>query len=341
MIAPTPTLRLGGRRVYLDTPGAETIERFSCFGGECTVRVAGRGPAGTARGAALRAKGRLLRWHEQFSRFEPDSELSRLNRDPRRTIPVSELMVQLVEAAMQAAHASGGLVDPTLVPEIERAGYRERFAREPLALSYALALAGPRAPAAPSPEGRWREISVDPERRTVTRPPGLRLDSGGTAKGLFADILADELSPHAAFAVEAAGDVRFGGTGARRRSVEVASPFTGSRLHAFELARGAAATSGIDRRSWRDSTGRPAHHLLDPATGRAAFTGIVQATALAPTGTAAELRSKAALLSGPCGARSWLVHGGVVVYDDGGLDVIEPPASVITRSEDVKEAVTR
>jgi FAD:protein FMN transferase len=340
MIAPTPVLRLGDRRVYIDPPGAEAIERFQCFGGECTVRVAGHGPAGTARSAALRAKRRLLGWHGQFSRFEPDGELSRLNQDPRRTVPVSELMAQLVEAAVQAARRTGGLVDPTLVAEIERAGYREHFTREPLGLSEALALAGPRAPAAPSSQGRWREVSVDHERRTVTRPPCVRLDSGGIAKGLFADVLATELSPHSAFAVEAAGDVRFGSTGARRRRVEVASPFTGSRLHAFELVRGAAATSGIDRRSWRDSAGRPAHHLLDPATGRPAFTGIVQATALAPTGTEAELRSKAALLSGPSGAQRWLVRGGVVVYDDGSLEIIEPLSPVINRSEDVKEAVS-
>src|SRR5436305_9798778 len=127
MIAPTPTLRLGDRRFYVDPPDTEAIERFPCFGGECSVRVAGHGPAGTARSAALHAKRQLLGWHRQFSRFEPDSELSRLNQDPRRTVPVSELMAQLVEAAAHAARNTGGLVDPTLVPEIERAGYREHF----------------------------------------------------------------------------------------------------------------------------------------------------------------------------------------------------------------------
>jgi len=32
-----------------------------------------------------------------------------------------------------------------------------------------------------------------------------------------------------------------------------------------------------------DDDARPAHHLLDPRTGRPAYTGVVQATALAPT----------------------------------------------------------
>jgi len=67
------------------SPGLEAIERFPCFGGNCAVLVSGFGPAGTPREAAVRVKRGLLAWHEQFSRFKPDSELSWLNRDPRQT----------------------------------------------------------------------------------------------------------------------------------------------------------------------------------------------------------------------------------------------------------------
>ena len=75
-------------------------------------------------------------------------------------------------------------------------------------------------------------------------------------------------------------------------------------------------------RSWLTRDGRPAHHLLDPGTGRPAFTGVVQATALAPTATEAEILAKAALLSGPEGAQKWLRHGGVLVFEDGTHRVI-------------------
>ena len=83
------------------------------------------------------------------------------------------------------------------------------------------------------------------------------------------------------------------------------------------------ATSGIGKRSWLDGDGSPAHHILDPGTGRPAFTGIVQATALAPTALAAETLAKAALLSGPEGARRWLPHGGVLVLEDGSHQLVE------------------
>jgi thiamine biosynthesis lipoprotein len=95
-------------------------------------------------------------------------------------------------------------------------------------------------------------------------------------------------------------------------------------LHVYALASGGVATTGIGRRSWLDADGRPAHHLLDPASGRPAFTGIVQVTALAPSALDAELRAKAALLSGPRGARAWLPDGGVIVLDDGSHAIIHP-----------------
>jgi thiamine biosynthesis lipoprotein len=305
----------------------EAIERFACFGGSCAVLVVGSGPAGSAREAAARAKRRLLAWHRQFSRFEPDSELSRLNRDPRETIPVSPVMGRFVEAALSAATMTGGLVDPTLVGELDRAGYGAHFDSTPVPLQRALALAPPRAPGGPSPTTAWRGIDVDRAAGIVTRPPGVRLDSGGIVKGMFGDILATVLGGHESFAVDAAGDVRFGGAAAQLRPIEVASPFEEqSVLHVFELVRGAAATSGIGRRSWLHPDGLPAHHLLDPATGRPAFTGIVQVTALASSAVEAESLSKAALLRGPDRAPGSLIHGGLIVYDDATFDVIEPPA---------------
>lgn len=305
-------------------PGVEAIERFPCFGGRCEVLVTGSGPAGTPPEAAVRVKRGLLAWHDQFSRFEPDSELSRLNGDPRETVPVSPVMTRFVEAALNAAAMTGGLVDPTLAGELDRAGYGEHFDSIPVPLRRALALAPPRAPGGPNPTAAWRQIRVDGAAGTVTRPLGLRMDSGGIVKGMFGDILAALLSRHESFAVDCAGDVRFGGAGSLLRPIRVAGPFDDSVLHVFELVRGAVATSGIGKRSWLDSENRPAHHLLDPATGRPAFTGVVQVTALAPTGVQAEALSKAALLSGPDRAPGQLTYGGLIVHDDATFDVIEP-----------------
>jgi thiamine biosynthesis lipoprotein len=269
----------------------------------------------------------LLGWHAQFTRFDRDSELSRLNHDARRTVPVSPMMGRFVEAAVAAAETSEGLVDPTLLSELEAAGYANHFAGVPVPLRNALAMAPPRRTGGPSALARWRLVSVDGAAGTVTRPPGVLLDSGGVAKGLFADVLASVLGGHASFAVNLAGDLRFGGRAGLTRPVQVTDPFDGSLLHVFEQTEGAVATSGISRRSWLDANGVAAHHLLDPASGLPAFTGVVQVTALAPSALRAEVLAKAALLSGPERAATWLVHGGLVVRDDGSHELIEPSSA--------------
>ena len=120
----------------------------------------------------------------------------------------------------------------------------------------------------------------------------MRLDSGGIAKGLFADMIGEQLAAREAFAVDCAGDIRIGGQAGMPRPVQVADPFGREPLHVFEVADAGVATSGIGRRSWLDPRGQVAHHLLDPSSGRPAFTGLVQATALAPTATSRRRRSR-------------------------------------------------
>jgi thiamine biosynthesis lipoprotein len=292
----------------------EHSESFACFGGTCAAFVIGP----DAAEAVAHAKRQMLAWHDQFTRFDPASELSRLNADPRDAVPVSYLLARLAQIVVGAAELTGGLVDGTLLGAIERAGYRGDLAA-PLPLAVALGMAPPRAPAAGRPGHPWRALSVDG--CVVHRPPGVALDGGGLAKGLFADELAADLAGRGGFAIDCSGDVRVGGPA---RRVHVASPFGVEPLHTFRLADAAIATSGIGRRSWIDATGRPAHHLLDPSTGRPAFTGVVQATAIAPTAVEAEIRAKAALLSGPEAGPSWLRYGGVLVFDDGSHSVTAP-----------------
>jgi FAD:protein FMN transferase len=295
---------------------AEASVSFACFGSTCSAYVTGPGSRRSSEEAAAAIEERLRSWHRRFTRFEPTSELSRFNADPRVTVPASPVMRDFIRAVVAAAELTGGLVDATLLAEVQEVGY-DRDLGAALPLDLALRLAPPRRPAAPRVDRRWSEISVDDQRGTVTRPLGVLFDSGGLAKGLFADLLAEEMAEHESFAIDCAGDLRLGGRAQTPRAVEVESPFDDGVLHTFSLAGGGVATSGVGKRSWLDASLSPAHHLLDPGSGRPAYTGIVQATALAPSALQAEIRAKAALLSGPRGAATWLPDGGALVLDNG------------------------
>jgi thiamine biosynthesis lipoprotein len=297
---------------------AEAHLEFACFGGSVAIHVRG---VDYEDGLALAERGRevLLDAHRRLSRFDPDSELCRLNRDPRAEVPASPLMRRLAAAVRTAGFRSGGLVDATLVDAIEQAGYTDSLQgggnAAPLARS--IFVAADPAPAAPNPAADWRAIEIDEAAGTVVRPPGLRIDGGGLAKGLLADLVGGILSESRSFAVNCCGDIRLGGKAGARRSVRIDDPFGTEPLHELSLSEGAAATSGISRRSWTVPGGRLAHQILDPRTGRPAFTGILQATAIAPNALLAEVLAKSALLSGPVRGADWLPFGGVLVPFEG------------------------
>jgi FAD:protein FMN transferase len=301
---------------------AEAHREFACFGGRASVHIRGKTRA-AGEAAAERAQQRLLDAHRRLSRFRADSELTLLNRDPRAEVPATELLQALAAAVAEAGARSGGLVDATLLSGIERCGYRDSLrGQRPVPLAEALGSHGERAPASPDPAARWRTVGADPEAGTVLRPPGLRIDSGGIAKGLLADLVAAELGAARAYAIDCCGDIRIGGSAARPRRVLVDDPFGGAALGELRVTNGAVATSGISRRCWLGPDGTVAHHILDPGSGRPAFTGLVQVTALAPSALLAEVYAKAALLAGSEAAAGRLPHGGIVVHDDGRAEFV-------------------
>jgi thiamine biosynthesis lipoprotein len=295
---------------------------FQCMGTE--VRVLVEDAVGDTARAGAWAQEYIRATAARLTRFDPASELSRLNACPGVIRPASQLLRTAVAAALWAAEATSGLVDPTVLPALARAGYRDsRTGEAPAALADALAAAPRRAAASPDPAARWKAVHVTHD--AVTRPPGIGIDTGGTTKGLVADAVAHRLASFGAFFVDCGGDIRTGGRDRQPRTILVEHPFTGEVLGCLHITDGAVATSGLGRRIWRRADGSYAHHLIDPATGEPAWTGLVAVTATAPTALEAEAIAKSALLAGPAAARERIArHGGVLVHDDGRAEPIPP-----------------
>lgn len=270
----------------------------------------------------------VLDFDLRLSRFQPGSELCALNEDRRERVPSSKLLREAVKAGLTAAERSGGLVDPTLVREIESVGYvQSRIGMEGASLAAALSDAPLRRPAKPSPSSNWKQIQIDDVTETIIRPPGLRFDTGGTGKGLAADLIANKLRHYSRFIVDCGGDIKVGGPDALAMPYEVLveHPETGQRPFVLRLRSGAVATSAINVRLWRTTGGHYAHHLLDPSTGAPAWTGIISATAIGKTALEAETLAKFALLSGPEDGRIVLADlGGLFVHDNGRTETAGP-----------------
>lgn len=296
--------------------------RFQAMGTSMRVAAEGAHPALGSRVRSARAE--LEHTDEQLTRFRPDSALSRLNASPSPVVAAGPLLRDHVRAALWAAHRSAGLVDPTLLDAIERAGYRVSRVGAPAPdVDGAIAAAPRRRPAAPSPDGAWRQIAVDDRAGTISRPSGVRIDLGGSAKGHAADRALRLLSGARHAIVDCGGDLALGGSSGRPHAVLVDHPRTGETVATLRVTQGGVATSGMTRRAWLRDGGGWAHHLLDPATGEPCWSGLLSATAVGASALEAEVLAKMAFLRGADGARRLLRRrGGVLVHEDGDVEVV-------------------
>jgi FAD:protein FMN transferase len=261
-----------------------------------------------------RAERLVATWAATCTRFDPNSELSRLNAAGGHRQHVSELLFNVLVVALQAAGATDGLFDPTLLPSLEAIGYDRDFD----ALADGVP-GGPQEQQLPA-TGGWRAVDLDPDTRTVLLPPGVRFDLGGLAKGMAVDaVIADLVSRDVQVAaVDAGGDLAVLGLppGAGAWPIEVDAPGDARQLN---LTFGALATSSRVRRTWRQGS-EVRHHLIDPRSGLPSTVPLWSVSVAASTCAQAEVAAKAAFLLGPAeGSRFLASHdlAGLFLSADG------------------------
>ena len=294
------------------------------MGGRLTIHVtapvaspAGGGNAGAVDAVADAERlgrataARIAAWAARLTRFDPASNLSRLNADPATSARVRPTLAAVLEWAEDAGVRTGGMVDVTLLAE--------RLAAE-----------GLQEPAAPG-TGAFQPGVSGQDRRSwsirragrgavVARMPGLRFDLDGVAKGWLADRALGRLSAAAGAIVDADGDIAIRVAPGDRVEVGVADPRTRGQLlaslglvgHGRGDDRYGVATSGTSVHRWRRADGPPAHHLIDPRTGTPAVTDVVQATVLMRSARVAEALAKTAVMLGAAAGLEFLEAAGAL-----------------------------
>ena len=276
------------------------------------------------------------------SRFREDSDLVRANRAAGSWVRVDPLLVRAVQAALTAAEATDGLVDPTLGLSLEALGYDADLAVVQARGAGAPGAGGPGPAALPRPAvpDAWQQVQVDPG-GAVLVPEGVALDLGATGKAFAADLVAAAVArdPGAACVVSLGGDVAVGvpgrgPDGGPGRTPDGGSPH-GWHVGVGELPEpqdpagpqevvvleaGGLATSTTLRRRWSHA-GTAVHHLLDPRTGRPVERRWRTASVAAATCVEANTASTAALILG-AEAPEWLEVRGLpsrLVAQDGSV----------------------
>jgi FAD:protein FMN transferase len=297
-------------------PGVEE-RRGRVMGSDLHVLVVG-GASDHLDVAARRLEGLEARW----SRFRPDSELSRLSGGTDGWVAVTADTWLLLDAMVTAWTDTGGRCDATVRDAIVAAGY-DRDLRE-------LAGADLRAGQPPGPTPGLAGVALDADGRSVHVPPGVGLDPGALGKGLAADLVAEELVSDGAAGVlvNVGGDLRVKGRPPEGEAWVVELVLDRGRSRRWALAEGGVATSSSRRRRWRVG-GQLRHHLIDPATGQPIAAPPATVSVVAGHAWWAEAAATAVTVGGPAWAESWAPEHGVtgMVEDGAGVEHWLPGAA--------------
>ncbi len=289
---------------------------------------------GSQREAALdAAEEEILRLDALLSTGDAGSEVSALNRDGGGTLSTDTLA--LVSRSLELYEETGGAFDITVYPLMQLWGFTDKNYRVPTQdeLDETLAVVGA------------DQLALDAQSGTLTLGEGQAIDLGGIAKGYTSQRVM-ELYREAGVT---SGMVSLGGNiqclglkpdGTPWR-IGIQDPWSaeGSIAAVVEVADQAVVTSGGYERYFVDEeTGITYQHILDPATGYPAGSGLASVSIVSDDGTLADGLSTALYLLGLEGSCDyWRAHSSefeaLLIDDAGAIYVTEGLAQSVTAED--------
>ena len=301
-------------------PALGTFNEITAFGPDCSP-------------ALERAEARVRELHARWSVFDPDSEISRLNKSAGQgPVPIGADTLSVLLAAKRMAAWSDGTFTVTARPltalwNIGPEGQGAVPERQALVRARALA--------------RDADLILDERGCTAAlRRRGEAVDLGGIAKGYAADEVRRILREGG---VERA-IINLGGTViamGEERTVGIQHPRqrTGIAMGQLRVRDQAVVTSG-DYERWFEQGGRRYCHILDPRTGESARSGLCAVTAVGESAMELDALTTAIFVLGAergmalarrAGAEVLLVTDGLdVLCSDGLRDRFTPETNYYT-----------
>jgi thiamine biosynthesis lipoprotein len=251
------------------TKREETLLTGETMGSTWTVTIAGPTPKPVAE---LRAgvQQRFDAVVAQMSTYEPESDLSRFNRNT--TADWQALQPELfavMSYALKLASLSEGAYDVTVGPLVNLWGFGPDPERVTPPAAEDIAAAKARV--------GWQRVELDAAGLRARRPRGTYVDLSSLAKGFGVDEVARYLDAAgvSGFLIDLSGKLRARGVNAHGQPWRVAveepradDPGGAARVSAqvIALTTGAVATAGTYRKHFRFE-GQDYSHLIDPRTG--------------------------------------------------------------------------
>ena len=214
-----------------------------------------------------RADELLARVNKQMSTYDPDSELSRFNRNPSTDwIAVSPELLYVVAEGLRISELTGGAFDITVGPLVNLWGFGPEPRRDQAPSEEAIAQARQRV-------GYWQlHARADPPALKKDRAD-LYVDLSALAKGYGVDQLATLMEANGIqnYLVSISGDLRAKGLNGKGQpwTVAIERPVPGQRAveRLIKIGDRAVSTAG-DYRNYFEQNGQRYSHIINPRTGR-------------------------------------------------------------------------
>ncbi|MBL8260176.1 MAG: FAD:protein FMN transferase [Candidatus Competibacteraceae bacterium] len=204
--------------------------------------------------------------NQKMSTYDPESELSRFNRNPSTDwVAVSPELREVVAAGLRASEWTGGAFDITVGPLVNLWGFGPEPHQDRIPSEDAIRQARERV--------GFRRLRARAEPPALKKDrPDLYVDLSALAKGYGVDRLAElvEASGIGNYLVAIGGDLRAKGHNGKGRpwTVAIERPTPGQRAveRLLKIGDHAVSTAG-DYRNFFERDGRRYSHVIDPRTG--------------------------------------------------------------------------
>lgn len=237
-----------------------------------TMTVYGR----NAETALTNAVDRLTELEQLWSVTDPDSDIYAVNHNDGQPVSVSEETAELISFALQMAEETDGALEPTIYPILTAWGFttEENHVPSEAEILELLENVG------------YERVGL--EGNTVQLDNGMMLDPGAVGKGYAGDLVAQVLRENGITSalLDFGGNIQTIGTkpdGSLWR-LGLRDPFSDGTLGVLEISNMAVVTSGNYERYFIGEDGKQYGHIIDPATGYPAESGLASVTIIAEEG---------------------------------------------------------
>ena len=240
------------------------------------------------------AEQEVKRLEKLFSVTAEDSEIQQINENAgEKAVSVSADTLALLKAGKALGAATGNTFDIAISPIVKAWGFTENTHTIPTQETLDTLL----------PLTKAEDVSVNEDNSTVyLEKEGMAVDLGGIAKGYASDKLAELLQRKG---VQSAW-LSLGGNVCAIGKKPDGSPWKiavqnpsdeNDYVGVVEVEDACAVTSGGYQRYFEEN-GKKYHHIIDPATGKPAESGLLSVTIVCKNGTKADALSTALYVMG-------------------------------------------